>query len=162
LISSSNSQAVDCRYWFTASISILVMLLVGCKESGKPKVVPIEGKVLYNGEPLKFGTVAFQPPRGQPARGMIRPDGTFTLSTYRPEDGVPLGHHKVRITSYSSYDPSNQRSGEQVGEQTLGKLLIPRKYTFFDQSGLAAEVAEEGGEPFVFELTGPPPQGVGG
>lgn len=159
LMSSSNFSAIAPSYRFTAIISISMMLLVGCQKSDKPKLVPAEGKVLYNGEPLGFGTVAFQPPRGQPARGMIRPDGTFTLSTYRPEDGVPLGHHKVRIICYSSPD---QPASELVGEPSLGQLLIPRKYTFFDQSGLTAEVVQEGSKPFVFELTGPPPQGAGG
>jgi len=125
------------------SIAIFALSVVGCRDSGRPKVVPVEGKVLYNGKPLEFGVVAFQPSRGQPAMGIIRPDGTFTLATYRPEDGVPLGHHKVRISCYSSQDPKNQPPpDEQVSERPIGTLFIPRKYTVFDRSGLTAEVVD--------------------
>jgi len=42
-----------------------------------------------------------------------------------------------------------------MGEPTLGKSLIPRKYTLFDLSGLTANVVPENGEPFLFELKGP-------
>jgi hypothetical protein len=125
-----------------------VAVVPGC-DSG-PKVVPVSGKVLYHGKPLQFGTVMFQPPTGQPAIGEIRPDGTFSLSTFRPNDGAVVGKHKVRIACYES-----QRGGgpKGPGEQSLGKLLIPQRYTLFDQSGLTAEVREDSNEPFVFELT---------
>jgi hypothetical protein len=115
--------------------------------------VPVSGKVLYNGQPLKFGTVAFQPPRGQYASGDIQSDGTFELSTYRPNDGAVAGTHQVRITCYESQRPNAVKA---PGEQTLGKALIPTKYTIFGQSGLTAEVKEGSTEPFVFHLTGPP------
>jgi hypothetical protein len=63
-----------------------------------------------------------------------------------------VGKHQVRITCYESQrDPA--ASGP--GERSLGKLLIPMKYTLFDQSGLAAEVREDRTEPFVFELSDP-------
>jgi hypothetical protein len=105
--------------------------------------------VLLNGQPLEFGSVMFQPASGQPAIGEIQSDGTFTLSTFAPNDGAVVGTHKVRIACYES-----QRRGaaKGPGEQSLGKLLIPMKYTLFDQSGLNAEVLEEENEPVVFEL----------
>jgi hypothetical protein len=113
----------------------------------------VTGKVLYNGKPLEFGTIAFQPPSGQPARGDIQPDGTFTLSTYRLNDGVVLGKHKVRVACYESQRPGTVKP---PGEQSLGKLLIPQKYTFFEQSGLSAEVHEGENPPLTFELKEPP------
>jgi len=127
-------------------------ILVGC-DSGPP-VAPVQGKVLYNGEPLPFGSVTFQPSSGQPAKGEIQPDGTFTLSTFAPNDGAIVGTHKVRIACYTSQDPNRQQP--TGGEQSLGQLLIPREYTMFDTSKLTAEVKPEGNEPLVFELTGPP------
>ena len=115
-------------------------------------MMPVTGTVHYNGRPLEFGSVTFQPRSGQPARGVIQKDGSFSLSTYRPGDGAVVGEHQVRITGYESQrDPA--ASGP--GERSLGKLLIPMKYTLFDQSGLAAEVREDRTEPFVFELSDP-------
>ena len=134
----------------TGRALLLVALLFACGCDQGPVVVPITGKVTYNGKPLEFGSVTFQPSKGQPARGEIQPDGTFTLSSYAPGDGAVIGTHKVRIACYSS-----QRKTDQpvVGEQSLGKLLIPRKYTLFDYSGLTAEVKPEDNSPFEFNLT---------
>lgn len=127
-----------------------ILLLAGCERG--PQMVPVTGKVLYNGQPLAFGSIAFQPPSGQPARGEIQSDGTFSLSTYRPGDGAVVGRHKVRVACYESQRPN---AAKLPGEQSLGKLLIPQKYTLFDESGLTAEVIADGNEPFVFELKGP-------
>jgi hypothetical protein len=112
----------------------------------------VTGKVLYNGRPLEFGSVMFQPSSGQPAQGQIQSDGTFTLSTYKFNDGAVVGTHKVRIACYESQKPGAPKA---PGEQTLGKLLIPLNYTLFDQSGFTADVSDDRKEPFVFELVGP-------
>lgn len=126
---------------------LIVLTLVGCERG--PQMAPVSGKVLYNGKPLEFGSVTFQPPSGQPAVGFIRPDGTFTLSTYRPGDGAVVGLHQVRIACYESQRGQVEKG---PGEPTLGQPLIPLKYTLFDQSGLTADVREDRSEPFVFEL----------
>jgi hypothetical protein len=127
------------------------LLIAGCNRG--PAMVHVTGKVVYNGKPLEFGTVTFQPPSGQPARGDIQPDGSFTLSTYRLNDGAVLGKHKVRVACYESQRPN---TAKQPGDQSLGKLLIPQKYTFFEQSGLAADIHEGENPPITFELKGPP------
>src|SRR4051794_27534527 len=98
----------------------LIVIIGGCSRG--PAMVPVTGKVLLGGKPLEFGSVTFQPPRGQPAQGTIQSDGTFTLSTYRLNDGAVIGKHKVRITCYESEKPNATKS---PGEQRLGKLLIP-------------------------------------
>src|SRR5436190_15065410 len=51
-----------------------LVILAGCNHG--PKMTPVTGKVIYNGRPLEFGVVMFQPPSGQPAQGKIQPDGT--------------------------------------------------------------------------------------
>src|SRR6476469_2683029 len=65
---------------------LMLVVLAGCNRG--PKMTSVTGKVIYNGHPLEFGVVMFQPPSGQPAQGQIQPDGTFTLSTYRLNDGA--------------------------------------------------------------------------
>ena len=79
---------------------IVLAAIAGCERG--PNTVPVSGKVSYNGTPLEFGSVMFQPPSGQPALGEIQSDGTFSLSTYRPGDGAVVGRHKVRIACYES------------------------------------------------------------
>lgn len=129
-------------------VVVLPILAVGCERG--PTVVPVTGSVKYHGKPLEFGTVMFQPAQGQPARGTIQPDGSFTISTFKEGDGATVGLNRVRISCYESQRP---QATPQVGEQSLGKLLIPQRYTLFDQSGLTADVKESGNEPFVFELS---------
>lgn len=128
-------------------------LFLGC-DSG-PEIVPVEGKVYYNDDPLPFGSVMFQPAKGQPATGQIQSDGSFTMSSFSPEDGATVGSQKVRINCYSSQSPVEQ-SKPVVGERSIGALLIPQKYTAFDTSGFTAEVQPGSNEPFEFRLTGPP------
>ena len=116
-------------------------------------MAPATGRVTFEGKPLQFGTVMFQlESGGQPARAMIQSDGTFELSTFEEGDGAIVGNHKVRVTSYSSQDPQQQARSGPTGD-TLGKLLIPKRYTMFGTSGLTATVAPDQNEPYVFELT---------
>jgi hypothetical protein len=137
--------------WRLISLPWLALFATpGCNTG--PEVVPVTGRVMYNNKPLEFGSVTFQPRSGQPARGEIQSDGTFGLSTFAPNDGAVVGTHKVRIACYESQRPS---AAKPIGEQSLGKLLIPQKYTLFDQSGLVAEVQANQANSFVFELTGP-------
>lgn len=138
---------------FVVGILISCLSLMGCQDSSGPQMVPVEGKVLYNGKPLKFGSVAFQDARGQVSAGLVQADGTFALSTHTPGDGAAVGRYKVRVVCYSSQKPGFKESREPMGEMSLGKLLIPRKYTLYDLSRLTADVTEESG-PLVFELTG--------
>lgn len=133
-----------------AGFLLVLAATAGCNRG--PKMAPVTGTVRLNGKPLEFGVITFQPPTGQPAQGEIQRDGTFTLSTYRANDGAVVGKHKVRIACYETQRPGTVKG---PGEQSLGKLLIPEKYTFFDQSGFTADVSADREEPFVFELVGP-------
>ncbi len=113
--------------------------------------MPVEGRVLYKGEPVPYGGVMFQPESGQPARGQIQPDGTFKLSTFGEADGATVGRNLVRITSLESQRPAAAESFATT-EAAVGKSGIPLKYSNYSTSDLEVEVKREGNEPFVFEL----------
>ena len=129
------------------SLLFVTLATTGCSRG--PEIVPVSGKVLYNGEPLKFGGVMFQPPAGQPARGTIQPDGTFVLTTDDSGDGATVGTNRVRVTCYQAQDPSAPAS---EGEAALGKLLIPKKYSDIDTSGIEIEIPRGGRDDVVIEL----------
>ena len=120
-------------------------------------MAPVSGKVTYNGKPLPYGSVGFQPAQGQPSGAAIQPDGSFRLSTFAEFDGAIIGPHKVKVTCYASQRPS-QQAQRTAGEFVLGESLIPAQYTFLDQSGLTAEVPAVGTESILIELTGPEKQ----
>ena len=121
----------------------------GCGDKHLP-TVPVEGKVLYKGKPLEFGSVLFQPNVGPPAKGVIGPDGSFHLSTYRDGDGAVIGSHHVRIACFETQKPSAP-AGETANMLGSGKSLIPSKYTNPGTSGLTVEVTADT-KPVVLDL----------
>jgi hypothetical protein len=130
---------------------LIGVVLTGCQPG--PSIVPVSGKVTYNGNALKFGSVMFQPNSGPLARGTIQTDGTFRLTTHVDGDGCAVGTSKVRITCFQSQN-ADVASQAAAGEVPGGGLLIPKRYTSFGTSGITAEV-RRGGKPFTFDLTDP-------
>jgi hypothetical protein len=80
--------------------------LAGCGGNSKGVTLyAVRGKVLYKGEPAAGADVVFQLKNDQskdPVRptGKVRPDGTFLLTSFRPDDGAPAGDFNVLIRWY--------------------------------------------------------------
>ncbi len=134
-------------------IIALLAVIPACGKAQKT-LAPVEGKVLYRGKPLQYGSVIFVPKGGgQMARGVIQADGSFKLST-GSEDGAAVGRHGVRITCYgkNSTPGSAHAASPDDQEQALGRSLIPQKYTRTQTSGLEADVKDGENEPFIFDM----------
>ena len=125
------------------------IILAGCGEPQR-ELAPLTGKVLYKGEPLRFGSVMIEHEFGQPATAEIQPDGTFSVVTRGEGGGTAVGKNRVRIACFEGQDPERQVAF--VGEDMLGKSLIPEKYASFETSGLTVDVAANGNKPVVLEL----------
>ena len=92
----------------------------GATNAAPIATVPVKGTVRYKGQPLTRGIIKFEPDAGREAHGEIKPDGTFTLSTYGSGDGAVPGSHRVAVTG-------------------AGKAL-PLKYGGYASSGIEVEV----------------------
>jgi hypothetical protein len=116
------------------------LALAGC--GGKS---PVRGTVtLDDGTPVAKGMVVFErTDAGQPvtARGEIKPDGRFELSTDKPGDGVPPGTYKVLISSLDLSDVPDEKKN----------LPYDIKYLKFETSGLTFEV-KSGANEFPIKL----------
>lgn len=65
----------------------------------------VKGKVTFNGQPVSGGTITFSPASrpaegkgnepGKAGSGTVGSDGTFTITTYTPNDGAVVGKHTV-------------------------------------------------------------------
>lgn len=147
---SSDVRNLRRSHWCGVDILALALLLLagptGCGR-GDRELAPLTGKVLYKGEPLQFGAVMIEHQYGQPATAEIRPDGTFVMVTRGEGGGAVVGKRRVRIACYEAQDPAN------IGSDTLGESLIPRKYTSFETSGLTVDIQPGENEPLVIELT---------
>jgi hypothetical protein len=77
-------------------------------------MAPVTGKVTYpDGSPATGGEVSLHhvdDPNVPSPVGYIQPDGTFTLFTEKPGDGVAVGKYKVAVASPTDdYGPKNPR-----------------------------------------------------
>lgn len=110
-------------------------LVAGCARH--PATYPVEGHVKYpDGTPLKGGLITFlsqnDPKKPLNARGTIKDDGTFAVSTFREGDGALEGKHKVVV-----HPPAvNTRPSEPTP-----KSNVHSRYGSYDSSGLTVDVS---------------------
>ncbi len=124
-------------YWRWAVVALAV-LVMGC-DSG-PKRVPVSGRVLIDGQPLKTGTVMVAPADERAAFGQIDSEGRFTLTTEKEGDGCVAGSHRATVTATEILNPNETR------------LLVPPRY--MDLSASALTVTIEGPtEDLLIELS---------
>ncbi|WP_339733340.1 hypothetical protein [uncultured Gimesia sp.] len=128
--------------------SIALFSLVGCGgPAGDPDLIPVQGTVTLDGQPLKTGIIGFAPESGQAASTGKIEDGDFKLNFSQSADGAKPGLYKVSIQSWTT-PPSMDANGKPV----KGVLAIPEKYMSQTTSGLTANVKKEGENDFTFEL----------
>jgi len=92
-------------------ILLAICFLIGCSRGG-PEVVPIEGMVTHNGEPVPNLRIYFVPTDGRPSWGISDAAGHFVLD-YDPErKGARVGTHKIWIVDEgANVDPTVAMSG---------------------------------------------------
>ena len=122
---------------FVAILTLLVFV-PGCGG----EFVPTGGKVSYDdGSPVTQGGIVFQTGSFM-ADGQIQSNGTYTLSSLKPGDGLPPGKYTVTISA-----------SERDDKEQLVYFVDP-KFANPNTSGLTAEVAK-GQSQFNFTVTKP-------
>jgi hypothetical protein len=124
-----------------ARLSLPVVLLLAAAGCGSDDLalVPVRGRVLYKGVPVPGGSIVFTPDadkggHGPLARGEIRPDGTYTLTT-DGQPGATPGWHRVTVVSVEAVP------GKPAGTGFADvQSLLPRHYASPDLSGLDRQV----------------------
>jgi hypothetical protein len=111
-------------------------------ETGVPLVNPkvlqeVRGKVYFEGSPAPNALVTFylmnpaDKKLTRTADGMVEADGSFLLSTYAANDGVPVGEYAVSVVWW---DPLVDENGKP------GPNLLPAHYATPEASGLRAQI----------------------
>jgi len=116
--------------------ALAALVLAGC--SGREPTYPVTGKVVYqdDGTPAAAGVyVVFESTKDPYPRAMgkINADGTFTLSTDRPDNGAIQGEHRICIQPTSA-----DGAGMDLTPQ-LSKKINP-KFFEFRTSGLTYNI----------------------
>lgn len=111
----------------------IAFALLACAGGCGTALHPVHGKVtLPDGKPVPGGMVVFEGQAGGKtisARGEIAADGSYTMSTNSPGDGVPAGTYKVCVAPPGLANP-DARTAPPFAE----------KFSSFDASGLSFEV----------------------
>jgi hypothetical protein len=116
--------------WGGVALAVVTLAVAGCDEGGRSSMVPVDGVVLLDGQPLQGGTVTFQPAVGQAAIGEIGNDGRFKLSTHARHDGVAPGTYRVSVTA------NEPLPAEESSPDALPSSLVPLRYTRVGTSGI--------------------------
>jgi hypothetical protein len=131
------------RTWIFVAVATIAMA-TGCGPSG-PRIVPVSGQVMIDGEPLATGIPGFVqivPSEGRAASGAIDPQtGRFKLTTQKLDDGCIEGTHRVTVSM-----------NQVVGVENFS--LIPEKYSDLDKTDLQVTV-DGPTDSLVIELSGP-------
>jgi hypothetical protein len=122
---------------FFIVVALLLLPLIGCGERRAGTAI-VRGTVTLNGKAVPNGTVNFIPEMGPSATGEIQPDGSYTLTTYKPGDGAVLGTHKVVIVAMAD----NAGMLPEARSPTPPPI-VPVKYTSPATTDLTAQVEDK-------------------
>lgn len=124
---------VMARKTYVIMIALLLFTFFGCSENKQ-----LKGKVTFtDGEPAPCGMVYFSTPSFQ-ARGEIKQDGTYTVSSLGKNDGLPKGEYSVSLTGVVKFD----KKGNVPMPIPLN--LCDEKYSSPETSGLTCIIPAPG------------------
>ena len=121
------------------AVLLLAALAGGCsRQAPTLEVHPVTGQVTYNGKPAAGAHVTFHPKVREVAHPIpsakVDPQGNFSLTTYRSEDGAPFGEYSVTV----ELRPVITKDGEIE----LGPNILPPQYSSPKTTKVVARVAE--------------------
>jgi len=96
------------RRWMIRFVALLGAFEVtaGCSRApDRLPVVPVQGVVIFQDQPLANALVTFHPaegsdPKATSGRATSSADGTFALSTHDANDGASVGKYRVTVECY--------------------------------------------------------------
>jgi hypothetical protein len=106
--------------------------------TGKLPTYPVSGKIFFEDKPTPRAAVFLHPldevnkSASVHPSGLVQDDGSFQISTWKRNDGAPVGRYAVTVV---------WQGPSQVGDRG-GPNLLPERYSNPGASGLFIEVKE--------------------
>ncbi|MDO5553488.1 MAG: hypothetical protein Q4G68_06975 [Planctomycetia bacterium] len=126
-------------------IAIPLVCALGC--GNRMKVYDVTGRITVNGEsPGTELIITFTNPDNVTAQGLVSPDGTYTLSTLRKNDGAMEGEYRVLLRMARMEPP------EESPDAASYFVPIDSKYEAATTSDLTANVVKGGENVFNFDV----------
>src|SRR5262245_14949605 len=118
----------------------VALLLAGCSRGG-PEIVPIEGNLTYQGEPVPNVRIYFVPTSGRPSWGISDDNGRFVLDYDLDHDGAKVGTHTIWLVDQGqNVDPTLAMSGAATRKKRSPELAAVIAKHAQDKSTLQVEV----------------------
>jgi hypothetical protein len=141
---------------FAAISGLVVLMTCGCGGRAEvvPKLVPVTGKVLLNGQPIAGVSLNFVPrdqTKGTGAFGGTLPDGSYELMHRTREKGVEAGTYYVTFSRYAMPDGSPIPEGQNLAD-VGAKESLPPALVSPDPSFAKYVVTVKDGEPQAFDF----------
>ncbi len=133
---------------------LVILALIGCNSGDAEGKQGLSGMILFDGQPLKAGTISFAPEQGSgdPASAMFS-DGNYSLEAKK---GLAPGRYVVKIfanaTQSSELSPEELMTGSQrnTNESETPQQTIPAEYN--TKSTQVIEVTAHGPNEFDFDI----------
>ncbi|MBI3862297.1 MAG: carboxypeptidase regulatory-like domain-containing protein [Planctomycetia bacterium] len=140
--------------------ALIGVLGLGCGSDEKtPELIPVMGKVTYNGRPVAGATVVFvsdakptkkkkdDEPAEKRVTGETDDDGNYELFWGENHAGAPSGKYAVAISAIKPF-----AEGEDTDSEVVRPNRVPAKYGNPKTSGLTAQVKDDSDNAFNFDL----------
>ena len=105
----------------------VVFFITACNQD-KPKLVKVNGKITFNGQPLTAGSINFHPAstntftKDNPS-SILQEDGSFNMKTFPYGDGVSPGEYKITLAPQLASRISLPNLA--YPEKTKAKITVP-------------------------------------
>jgi len=128
---------------------IVVAVSAGCgAPTANYSMIPVEGTITFEGEPLSSAEVMFDSPDGPRGFGVSDENGRFSVKTRQFGAGLPAGKYRVLVSS-----------SEQTRIRGLGKTV--QVATVYRESGVGRVSIDAGTGPLSFDLKAKPTKSDG-
>jgi hypothetical protein len=145
MINTTRYAFVTC---FTLSVLTTALFLTGCGGEKELPVAPVSGKVIFKSETPVNALVVLHAVTKSDApfapSGKVASDGTFKITTYKPNDGAPPGEYVATVVW------NKEVTGE--GGTGAGPNVLPPKYAKPDTSPFKVSVKPGPNELTPFEI----------
>ena len=114
-------------------------------------LVKVSGVVTLDGTPVSGALVVYSPVAdGEPAaRGTTDADGSYNLTTYTDNDGVPPGQYKILVSKKSANNAMTAQESRDYFAKTGEAPPIPEfhneipdQYSLYDTTELSTTIEE--------------------
>jgi len=141
--------------WLTWLGAIVAAALVapGCGgSSASSSSVQVWGRVTYNGKPVQYGALVFQPAatnRSNWGVGMISEEGKYSLVASEKDVGLEPGRFQIFIRPPSPHDKlKHGRSGEEEESDERAIVIallypVPKRFFSRETSGMWVDLEKE-------------------